>query len=247
MTDQNAASGLSLTDVLDCNLLAARDPNHIFASMAVDSKQPGIVTWLNRCNPEDYDYLVVAEERTDGRAVGLLCANEHATSAEEFLFVSAVFVTPAARKRRIMRRMLATALLQAARRGPVPRVIAVRSCNPMTLSALRRFAQYVPGAILYPTIEETTVNLATATLARRIARAVSPTCHFDPATGVLHGAVVAHGLLGCTTPQPAYHADIDDFFARRVGPMDQLLALVDLRHVDEATILDKARQLHRRR
>jgi len=247
MRHQNAALGPRVTDVLDYNSLAIRDADHILAAMAADSRQPGIVTWLNRCNPEDYDHLVVAEEMTDGRAVGMLCANERATSAEIFLFVPAIFVSPAARKRRIMRRMLATALLQAARRGPTPRVIAVRSCNPMTFLALHRFAQYLPGANLYPALQGTAINLATAMLARRIARAVSPTCHFDPGTSVLRGAVVAHGLLGCTTPMPAYHPEIDAMFARCVGPVDQLLSVIDLRHVDEATILEKARRLHRRR
>ena len=247
MRHQSAALGLRLTDIRDRNLLAIRDPNNVLTEMAADCKQPGIVTWLSRCNPEDYDHLVVAEETTNGRAVGLLCANEHASSEEKFLFVPATFVVPAARKRRIMRRMLATALLQSARRGPVPRVIAVRSCNPMTFLALRRFAQYVPGAVLYPALANTPVNLAAAALARRIARAVSPTCHFDPGTSVLRGAIVVHGFLGCTTPMPAYDPEIDAMFARCVGPVDQLLAVVDLRHTDEATILNKARRLHRRR
>jgi len=247
MRHQRTASGLRLMDLRDLDTRAIRDPNRILAAMAINSTQHGLTAWLDRCAPADYDHLVVAEDRTDGRTVGILSANDHASAAERFLFVDAAFVAPTARKRRIMRRMLATALLQSARRGPVPLVIAVRTCNPMFFLALRRFARYLPGATLYPALEDTMVSLAAAKLARRIARAISPACRFEPGTGVLRGTLVAHGLLGCAQPMPAYDPEIDTMFARRLGPVDQLLAVLDLRSIDEATILDKARRLHRRR
>jgi hypothetical protein len=55
------------------------------------------------------------------------------------------------------------------------------------------------------------------------------------------------GLLGCTQSMLAYDPEIDSMFAHRLGPADQLLAVLDLRSIDEATILGKARRLRHRR
>ncbi len=202
--------------------------------------------WPHHRDPASYDQLVVAEDRADGRVLAMLGADVLRTTEEDFLFITTAFVAPLARGRRVLRRMIATALMQAARDGALPRVIAARTLNPVFYRAMRRLARDF-GVTLFPDLTAGPVAMRAAALARRVAPRVSPNCRFEPGSGVVRGAVSAHGLAGAVQPAPAGIAAIDAAFAERLGPEDQFLLVLDLRGLDTWSIMETARRIRRRK
>jgi len=242
--------------------LRLRDPRDIYApaathAMRVVSQLPDAGAlpedafwhapfWPAYRDPASYDHLVVADDQAGGRPLAMLGADVLNTGEEEFLIVNAAFVAAPARGGRVLRRMLATALLQAARQGPVPRVIAARSLDPLFYRSLRLFARGF-GVTLYPEVAAPALSLRAAALARRVARCVSPTCRFEPGVFALRGTAAAYGLRRAVPLATEQDAAIDAMFARQLGDGDQFLLLLDLRGLSAATILEAARRIRRQR
>jgi hypothetical protein len=251
MDSQRAHRPLRLHDPRDPDPARRRDVARIVAELADADAVPenGLWQapfWPGHGNPEAFDHLVVAEDRHEGSSLAMLGADVLRSAEEEFLLINTAFVAPVARGRRVLRRMVATVLMQAARQGPLPRVIAARSLNPAFYRAMSRLARNF-GVKMYPEMEDGPIPLRAAALARRIARRISPSCRFDPASGVLRGAVIAHGMCGVVQPAPARHAPTDNAFAERLGGADQFLLVLDLRGLDTAAIMETAQRIRRRK
>jgi GNAT superfamily N-acetyltransferase len=251
MEAQRAKSNLRLRDPRDFIVGANQDIGRVVAELADAGAKPqnGLWRapfWPDHRDPATYDHLVVAEDKGDGHALAVLGADVLRTAEEEFLFISTAFVAPLARGRRVLRGMVVTALMQAARTGQVPRVIAARSQNPVFYRALRRLARDF-GVPLYPDLPSGPISLRGAALARRIARRVSPQCRFEPGSGAIRGALRAHGMIGAVQPAAAGIPGIDAGYADRLGPDDQLLLVLDLRGLERWTITEIARRIRRRK
>ena len=251
MESPRALASLRLRDPRETDFHPGGDATRIVAELAdtgaaLENGLWRAPFWPEHRDPATYDHLVVAEDRADGRPLAMLGADVLRGTEEAFLFISTAFVAPVARGRRVLRRMVATALMQAARTGPVPRVIAARSLNPIFYRAMARLAHDF-GVKLYPDTANSPIPLRTAALARRVARRVSPTCRFEPGTGVVRRAALVHGLLGAVQTAPAGKTAIDTAFAARLAPEDQFLLVLDLRGLDKWDIMETARRIRRRK
>ena len=251
MGPQNTRTRLRLRDPRDFDILAGRDVGRVFADLEDSGAVLRNAAWHapfgpDQRDPASYDHLVVAEDKTDGRPQALLGADVLRTAEEEFLFIHTAFVCPAARGRRVLRRMVTTALMQAARTGPVPRVIVIRSLNPAFYRALHRLARDF-GVRLYPDLPNGPVDLRAAALARRVAHRISPSCRFESGSGTVRGSFQLHVLAGGIRPASSKDPALDKAFAECLGPNDQFLLLLDLRDLDAWTIMDIARRVRRRK
>lgn len=251
MESQRATTNLRLRDPRETDFRPRADTTRIVAELADASAalENGLWRapfWPENRDPATYDHLVVAEDRADGRPLAILGADVLRSTEEDFLFINTAFVAPVARGRRVLRRMVATALMQAARTGPVPRVVAARCLNPIFYRAMVRLAHDFRVA-LYPEMTNGPIPLRAAALARRVARRVSPTCLFEPGGGVIRRAALVHGLLGALQTAPARKAAIDTAFAARLAPQDQFLLVLDLRGLDTWDIMETARKIRRRK
>ena len=251
MEHRKATDSLRLHDPREFHAPAATEAVHVVAQLA----DPGTGSdnafwhapfWPEYRDPRSYDHLVVADRPDGGQPLAMLGADVLNTGEEDFLIVNMAFVASPARGRRVVRRMLATALLQAARQGPVPRVIAARSLDPLFYRTLRLFARGC-GVKLYPEVDAPALSLRAAALARRVARRISPACRFEPGVFALRGAAAAQGSRGAIMPAAEQDAAIDALFARHLGEADQFLLLLDLRGLSAAAILEAARRIRRQR
>ncbi len=194
----------------------------------------------------DYDHVVLATDQQTGRCVGLLGMVDRITDqGENFLLLQMGYVAAVARRRGLMRRMLAFALLRVAGEDTLPAILVTRTSSPLFYQVLHGFARRTPGAAIHPDPTGNVTTLATAALCRRVARNVAARVRFDVGSGALRGGLVEAGglpVLPTSSPDPL----IEALFCRTLGPTDQVLALLDLRASTEADVVELARRIHRR-
>jgi len=106
--------------------------------------------------------------------------------------------------------------------------------------------RHFTGAVFFPDPDSVAINFHTATLAQRIAREISPNHRFQATTGTLRGGMMVTAGAGQCRPL-ARDPQFDRLFGQWLQPADRMLAMLDLRGEDEATILDDACRLYRSR
>ena len=224
-----AERGLCLTYLCDPTAIDELDQDRILDDLSEDTDN-GPYPWLTRSHLADHDHLILVSDRSSGRHIALLAADDCATEREDFLLLETVFVTPAARGQNLARRMIALALLRIGGIRAVPSVVAAATRDPVCHRILRGVARRFTTARFYPDLDSTTINFHTATLARRIAREIRPR------------------QLCQALAQPFAR---DPRFASMFGPCGpsshHVLAILDMRGQDETTIFDDARRLYRSR
>lgn len=244
-----ADTGLRMTYLRHSYQLDELDQDAILYDLSEGSIEKLTSAYLTHINFNDYDHLVLAADCRTNRTVGLLGMNEGSTGQEAFLELRTAFVAPSARRRRIMDRMNAHALLRIAGSTPVPRVIFTRCSNPAWYRNLSKLARRFTGAVVFPDHQHPAIRLEGVRLTQRLARQVAPTLHFEISTATLRGGRIAAGL-----PQvwPGAHVPCKDprlevLFGQLLQPADQILLTIDLRSQTEATILNDARKVYRTR
>jgi hypothetical protein len=233
--------GLCLTYLRNSEVIDDVDQDRILEDLSDDTPDGDPLLWLTRYRLDDYDHLVLVTDRSSGRHLAFLAASNGATPREEFLLLETAFVATAARGQNLMRRMIAFAMLRIGGMGPVPSVVAACTRNPLCYRIMRDTARRFAGAVFYPDPDSVAINFHTATLAQRIARAIGPNHRFQAATGTICG--IGKGSRRPLSSDPR----IDSLFGPHMQPADRMLAIVDLRAEDEATIFDDARQIYRSR
>lgn len=233
--------GLRLTYLRNSDVIDDVDQDRILEDLSDDTPDGDPLLWLTRYRLDDYDHLVLVTDRSSGRHLAFLAASNGATPREEFLLLETAFVATAARGQNLMRRMIAFAMLRIGGMGPVPSVVAACTRNPLCYRIMRNTAQRFAGAAFYPDPDSVAINFHTATLAQRIAREIGPNHRFQAATGTIRG--IGPGNRRPISSDPR----IDNLFGPHMQPADRMLAIVDLRAEDEATIFDDARQIYRSR
>lgn len=234
--------GLRLTYLCDRNAIAAVDQDLLLEDLTGDETPP----WPLRYRLTDCDHLVLVSDQTTGRYLAVLAASDGTTPQEDFLLLETAFVASAARGQNLMRRMIAFALLRIGGLRSAPSVIAMCTRNPLCYRIMRGAASRFTGAVMFPAPDNVVVDFHAAALAQRIARAIKPNHRFHAATSTIRGAVLA--ATGTDYLRPLSHdRQIDDLFGQTMQPADRMLALIDLRRLDEATILGDARRIYRSR
>jgi len=235
--------GLRLTYLRDPDVIDGLDQDRILEDLSDDIPDGDPLPWLTRYRLVDYDHLVLVTDRSTGRYLAFLAANAGSTAREDFLLLQTAFVAAIARGQNLMRRMIALAMLRIGGMGPVPSVIVACTRNPICYRIMRDTARRFTGAEFFPNPDSIAISFHTATLAQRIAREVDPNHRFQATTGTIRGmmpATVSRSHL-------AYDPQIDSLFGQHMQPADRMLAVLDLRSEDEATILDDARRIYRSR
>jgi hypothetical protein len=233
--------GLRLTYLCDPTDIEELDQDRILEDLADDTPDGDPLPWLTRNFLADYDHLVLVTDRSSGRYLAFLAADNGATTREDFLLLETAFVTPAARGQNLLRRMIALAVLRIGGLRAVPSVIAASTRHPLCYRTMRETARRVTGARFLPDPESVAINFHTATLAQRIAREIRPSRRFQAATGTISGGMMMAAGAGHYRPL-ARDPQFD-----RLQPADKMLAVLDLRDVAEASILDDARRIYRSR
>ena len=217
----------------------------ILDDLSDDTPDGDPLPWLTRCRLADYDHLVLVTDQPSGRYLGFLAATDGATTRDGFLLLETAFVAPVARGQNLMRRMIALAMLRIGGIGGAPSVIVACTRNPICYRIMRETARHFTGAVFFPDPDSVTINFQTATLAQRIAREIGPNHRFQATTGTIHGGMMV--TAGASRYRFARDPRFDRMFGLRLQPADRMLAMLDLRGEDEATILDDARRLYRSR
>jgi hypothetical protein len=238
--------GLCLTYMCDANAIDELDQDRVLDDLSDDTPDGDPLPWLTRYRLADYDHVVLITNRSSGRYLAFLAAKDGATTREDFLLLETAFVTPVARGQNLMRRMIALAMLRIGGIHAVPSVIAVCTRNPICCQILRETAWHFTGAVFFPDPDSVAINFHTATLAQRIAREIGPNHRFQATTGTMRGGMLATSGASQYFPL-ARDPQFDRLFGQWLQPTDRMLAMLDLRGADEATILDDARRLYRSR
>jgi hypothetical protein len=233
---------LCLTYLCDPDAIDELNTDCIVDDLSDDLPEGELLPQLNRYRLIDYDHLVLVTERSSGRYVALLAANDGATTQEDFLQLKAVFVAPVARGQNLMQRMIALTMLRIGGLRPVPSVIVAvaNTWQPACYLILRQTARRFSGAVFFPDPEGVVINFRAATLARRIAHAIGPGLNLQTANGTTVGGKMiaagnSHFQSFAREPKSATLFD------------QRMLAVIDLRGDDEASILGDARRIYRSR
>jgi hypothetical protein len=236
--------GLRLTYLRDPDVIDELDQDRILEDLSDDMPDGDPLPWLTRYRLADYDHLVLVTDRSTGRYLAFLAANDGSTTREDFLLLQTAFVATIARGQNLMRRMIALAMLRIGGMGPVPSVIVACTRNPLCYRIMRDTARRFTGAEFFPDPDSVAINFHTATLAQRIAREVDPNHRFQATTGTIRGAMTVYAG---NRSHRSHDPQIDNLFGRHMQPADRMLAVLDLRGEDETAILDDARRIYRSR
>src|SRR4051812_47297575 len=98
-----AEHGLRLTYLHDPNAIDELDQDRILDDLSDDASDGGPLPWLNRCRLAEYDHLVLVTDRSTGRYLAFMAANDGATTREDFLHLKTGFVAPVARGQNLLR------------------------------------------------------------------------------------------------------------------------------------------------
>jgi hypothetical protein len=232
---RGAASGprISVSHVFDAGALARLD----FDDLADDLTGGIPPKFLHPDVLSRLEHLALARDCATGRYLGLAGATAGFLDGQTFVQLELGLIaagTPDDRwQERLILRLLAGIVLRAAGLYDAPGLLMARTGDRGWLRGLQNFAASFPGAVFYPAVEGKIIPLQTVCAARGLAAAVLPGARLDAASGELRGAQgLTECLLGC---------------GRHSNRGPQRLAVVDLRGLEEAVLVQKARQLYRRR
>ena len=139
-----------------------------------------------------------------------------------------MFVTSVARGQNLMRRMIALAMLRIGGIRAVPSVIVACTRNPICYRIMRETARHFTGAVFFPDPDGIAINRD------------HPNRRFQATTGTLRGGMMI--TAGASQYRPLAHdPQFERLFGQRLQPADRVLAMLDLRGDDEATILYRSR------
>ncbi|MFF7249407.1 hypothetical protein ACFZBU_36535 [Embleya sp. NPDC008237] len=184
------------------------------------------------------DLITVAVERASGAAVGVLCSRtERLATGATLLNVTTQFVAEQMRHGFVFRAGWGAHFAALGHGGDpagLPRLIALKTYNPVVLCGMRAFTR-IPGTSLYPDCRGGPQDPERMQTAERIAAVMAPGYPFDPKSGVISGAGVPADLY---PHRPLCRdAEINDHFARNTRPGDRVLCVFDVGTVEAAAAL----------
>jgi hypothetical protein len=235
MDHVSASRGLRLNFVRDPEAI-----DDIIQDRAPDSPPSGTLASLalNRAvrrRPRDVNHLVLATQSDTGRHAGFLVAHDCATATEPFLMLEATLACAATDRVAVLRRMVGLTILRMVGFALPLSVIAVRTRTPDLCNVLYDLSRRVAGAAVHPLPSGNVVCLATASLAHRVTRAAGEKPRFGAAaSAMLQAGAGPRRRVDAAVPASEDSAGL-------------LIAVLDLRGVPEAALIDGARWLYRSR
>ncbi len=209
------------------------------------ASDPEPLYWIGRQPVTGYDRVLIASDQRTGRCIGFLGVQDNATDRDEtFFHLRAAFVAERARGRRVIRKMLAMLMLRAIGNEEVPAAIAMRTSRAMLFRSMRDLAERMPGITFYPAPTGEPTNLRAADLARRVARQIGHGIRFSAGPGAFRGGLFAAG--GSDAAMLAPEMRITGLLGADYAPPDHVLALLDLRGVNEEELEEVSRNIYRR-
>jgi hypothetical protein len=179
--------------------------------------------WRGRLLLAEQDVLVLVRGKDDDRPLGLIAASQRATECEPFVLLEAAYISPHARARNLLQRMIAFTVLSLARQEMTPSVIAACTNSEAYRRNIEEVRPHFAGASVFPAPHAPAVDLSMARMAQRIARTLRPEARYASGSGTFYAA-----------------SD------RELRFPQQSLVVLDLGG-DEATVAADARRLYRRR
>ncbi len=218
-----AGMSLVLHDFEGAKRIDTLDRDSIFGDLcAVDTPARQLV-WLSLQTLSRFDRVLLARDKHTGRCEGAILVRQSSVGDMPFLTIEAIGGGGVQRQEAMLKRMLAYLILRSATSDPRPAAILAHTRNPLLCYAMRDTARRIGSTGFYPQPEGSPIAIDTAGLAHRMARQTGSGCHFGDARIALHASV------GEQIPD---------------GP---LLAMLDFRHANEATLEADAGRLFRDR
>jgi hypothetical protein len=237
---------LRLTYLRDPFAIESIDQDQVIEELSTGVEEDPASRRLGRRLFTDFHHLVLASDRY-GRSLAVLGARDGSTPREDFLLLETGFVKPSLRGRGLMHRMIMLILLRASADGPVPKIIASRTCDGPWFRMLRSLASRLDGCSFFPQLDEPAVNLATTGLAQRIARQLGRGLQLQISSGALRRGCPVFAEAGTTLMPLARDPLIDSLFAQNVALSDDILSVLDLRAGTEEEVIERARTVYRKR
>lgn len=193
------------------------------------------------------DYVVLAVDRETRTPLAILTAADAQTQDEEFLLLHSVRAKPGVQCAGEFQRMLATLLLRLAGLSTAPSVIAACTSEAAAPAVLTAAGPRFQDSISFPTSPSAPALLSSAALARRIARALRPGRRLVFGSGVLCGAFGTMAFAGSTMATGTHAGSVSEFPVGGFIDQEERLAILDLRRGTEASVVEDARKICRRR
>ncbi|HEY1934826.1 MAG TPA: hypothetical protein VGG99_22705 [Acetobacteraceae bacterium] len=144
--------------------------------------------WRGRLLLADQDVLVLVRAKDDDRPLGLIAASQRSTDCEPFLLLEAAYVSPHARHRNLLQRMIAFTVLSLARQEATPSLIAVCAKSEAYRRNIEELRPHFTGASVFPMQDAPAIDLSMAKMAQRIARRLCPEARYAAGSGTFYAA-----------------------------------------------------------
>ncbi|MGQ9366536.1 hypothetical protein [Azospirillum sp. ST 5-10] len=169
------------------------------------------------------DVTVIARDRRSGACIGLAVAGWPAGGPARFLHVKTMLLGEAWHRGALLRAVWRALFIGLLRDGAAfPPVIALKTYNPKSFSAMRAFA-HVPDTAIFPAVGPAPFPASLLPTVRGIAATLAPGRAFDERTGVIAGA--ADGVTGFYPALPICgKSAVDEHFRSHLTADDRLLA-----------------------
>ena len=181
------------------------------------------LVWLSLQSLAEFDRILLARDKQRGTCTSALLVRNRSVGDTPFLAIDAVCGGPAQRQEAMLKRMLGYLILRFGTLDRRPAAILAHTRNPALCRAMHNAANRIGNAGFYPEPDGNPIVMRTAALAHCAARQTGSVYRFDESRQALHAGAAER------TPE---------------GP---LLAMLDLRFMDEARLDEDARHLFRDR
>ena len=215
--------GLRLHHIGGQGRIGELDQGQILADLRHAGAPARQLVWLSMRSLMDFDRVLLACDDRSGRCEGALLVQCHAAGETPFLAIEALSSGPARLNEAMLQRMLAYLMLRFDTLADRPKAILARTRSPALCRVMRSLSRGIGDASFYPEPVGSVISMRTAALAHRAARRCGPDLPFAAARSALRAG---------TTGLPPD------------GPM---LAMLDLRFMDEAALDNDAHHLLRTR
>lgn len=210
------------------------DQAAVIADLAAGMEGYDPETYFQHFSLLDYDHLQIARDAV-GRCCALLGTTESACCGEPFLFLLTGFVANREQGKGLMRRMIARTMVALSTTGFHPSVLAARTYNPVWYRMLEGLGGLMRGAVLYPRPAPADQDPDLTQLAAELAMRTNPGMPFDTQLGILRGGLAKTPTLFRGRRPRSGSDPVDELFHSKLGEIDLVVTLLDLRHVPMAT------------
>lgn len=191
----------------------------------------------------DYDHLTIARDTKTHETVGLLGSKWFSSPDVTYLYLWTAMISERARKSNLLRSIFFWQLDKAVKEKMIPPMIVTKTYNPIVFKAMMTLPPMIPGARLYPALNEPHQDPEMVALAKKVVALLCPQLEvkYDEAVVVGGQAVLAPNFFPELPPSgsPA----IDAFFQKNLTRNDQILMIVEIPRACSEAVHSLLRQI----